>query len=187
MLKRSLLAVSLLAAFSTGPADARSWELIAEESRLDFTASIQGRDWAGSFQQFAAAEMAFDPTAPENAAIAIAIPLESATLGTADVDKELRGETWFAAERHPEARFDVTSLTPTGGDRYDLTADLTLRGVTVPVAFPVTIRVDGDRASASGELVMNRTDHGVGQGEFEKPDTVAFEVTVSFSIEAAAR
>jgi len=167
------------------PAAAQPWEMVPGESRLTFTATAQGQALQGRFESFTA-DIDFDPAAPGEAEIVITIPLETATMGASDVDREVKGQTWFHIEEYPKATFTVTDLAPTGGDGYDLAADLTLRGTTVPVTFPVTIAVDGDTATAAGEVVLDRSNYGVGQGQFTSPDTVAFEVTVAFTIVAKA-
>lgn len=180
----TILAALMTASISFAqPTAAKPWALVAEESTLTFTATGQGREWKGRFQEFSA-DIDFDPAAPDAAAIEINIPLASATMGSADVDGELKGETWFHADAFPTATFTKTKLTSAGGNDYTLEAELTLRGETVPVTFPVTISIDGKSAQASGEVILNRTSYGVGQGQFESDSTIDFEVTVRFEISA---
>ena len=87
------------------------------------------------------------------------------------------------AARYPQIRFDLQSLEPLGGDRYTARARVTMKGVTRPVAFPVDLRVTGDRAHLAGAFVLNRVDFGIGtSGPWN--GLVGRQVTVRVALQA---
>ena len=103
-------------------------------------------------------------------------PLQSkveATVQTASVDtgdegrdNHLRTNDFFEAETYPTMTFVSTSITPDGDD-YELTGDLTIKGVTKPVTWElefngvVTDPWGNTRAGFSAETEINRKDWGL--------------------------
>jgi polyisoprenoid-binding protein YceI len=82
-------------------------------------------------------------------------------------DKDLQGERFFDAAKFPKLTFKSTSFTKLEGNKYKLTGDLTMKGVTKPVELMVTINGPIDRRGkkvigikVSG--TFKRTDFNVG-------------------------
>jgi polyisoprenoid-binding protein YceI len=50
-------------------------------------------------------------------------------------DEHLRSADFFAAVEHPELRFESTEIRPLGEDRFEIDGELTIRGVTNPIAL----------------------------------------------------
>ncbi len=165
------------------PAHAADWRMDAGASTLSFLATQGTTRVEGGFRQFTAA-IHFDPAALDRTRIAVEIPIASVFAGARDRDQALPTPDWFNAARFPTARFQAKRLEASGGERYQLTADLTIRDVTTEVILPVTIAITGDRAVATGELVIDRTRFGVGQGSFATGTLVGTAVTIRFSLTA---
>lgn len=53
-------------------------------------------------------------------------------------DKHLKSDDFFNAEKFPAIKFQSTSFTPAGSNKYKLAGNLTIRDVTKPVVFDVT-------------------------------------------------
>lgn len=53
-------------------------------------------------------------------------------------DKHLKSDDFFNAEKYTAMKFQSTSFTPAGGNKYKLAGNLTIRDVTKPVVFDVT-------------------------------------------------
>ena len=92
----------------------------------------------------------------------VAIRTGSVSTGTADRDAHLRGEDFFDAEQFPEMTFVSTSF-----DGDTLTGDLTIKGVTRPVALDVEfngVATDPwgtEKAAFEAEGELDRTDWGL--------------------------
>lgn len=54
-------------------------------------------------------------------------------------DTHLRSPDFFDAERFPSISFVSTGIRQVGDDRFDVTGDLTIRDVTKPITFDVTL------------------------------------------------
>lgn len=74
-------------------------------------------------------------------------------------------EEVLASKQHPTIKFRSTSITnvqKSGDNRsFTLHGDLTLRGVTRRVAFPVKVTINGHQLRATGEENIKQTDFGI--------------------------
>jgi polyisoprenoid-binding protein YceI len=82
-------------------------------------------------------------------------------------DQDLKSENWFAAEKFPKIYFTSTKAEKTS-QGFNLTGDLTIRGVTKPVTIAmnppsgVISDIRGDsQIIFTGGLLINRVDFGV--------------------------
>jgi polyisoprenoid-binding protein YceI len=82
----------------------------------------------GVFNEFAG-EVVHDESDPANSSIELVVQAESVDSRSGDRDKHLRNPDFFNAREFPEITFKSTSITA-AGDGYEVTGDLTLRGVT---------------------------------------------------------
>ena len=72
----------------------------------------------------------------ENAAIEFSAAIDSINTNNIDRDNHLKSDDFFDAENHPKLTFKASSFIKDEND-YELIGDLTLRGVTKSVKFPV--------------------------------------------------
>ena len=118
--------------------------------------------------------------------------IESIDTGVAPRDAHLRTADFFDAAKYPEMTFKTTKVERKGKDKYVLHGDLTLKGVTKPVALPFSITgaiKDGrgnTRFGVGAETKINRRDFGITWG---KPldgggVDVGNEVTIELHLEA---
>jgi polyisoprenoid-binding protein YceI len=75
----------------------------------------------------------------------------------------LKSDDFFSAEKHPKATFKISSLTPikgakAGAANYTANGNLTIKGITKPVSFPVNVAVNGNTITAKSDaVVLDRT------------------------------
>jgi polyisoprenoid-binding protein YceI len=169
--------------------DPRSWTL-EDASKFTFTAKQVNVPIAGEFKSFIA-KIQFDPAKPETARIELNVDAASITTGNPQADQLLPGADWFAVAEHPQATFNATGFTATGGDTYDVAGELTLKGTAQPVTVTATITVADHpddparlRATASGSATISRTAFKIGQGQWADTNTIADEVVVAFEFTA---
>ena len=55
-------------------------------------------------------------------------------------DNHLRSEDFFHAEVHPELSFESTEIRPLGEDAFLIHGQLTMRGVTLPIALEAEVQ-----------------------------------------------
>lgn len=74
----------------------------------------------------------------------------------------LRSDDFFSVEKNPTSTFTITSVAPikgaaAGQPNYTISGDLTIKGVTKPLAFPATVSVKDGQATATGTAKVDRT------------------------------
>ena len=120
----------------------------------------------GSFDEFEGSGY-FDAENPGNSKLELVIKAASVDTRNADRDAHLRSNDFFDMGTYPEITFASTSVEHTGDVRYRVTGDLTIKGVTRPVAvdFEYTgAAVDpygNQRIGFEGTTSVNRKDWGV--------------------------
>ena len=79
-------------------------------------------------------------------------------------DNHLRSPDFFDAQNYPTLTFKSTNVEHTGGNEYNVTGDLTMRGVTRPVTFKAEYLGQGKNpwgitaAGLSAKTKVNRKD-----------------------------
>ncbi len=120
----------------------------------------------GSFNDFEGSGY-FDADDPTRSTLQLVIQAASIDTRSADRDDHLRSNDFFAMDEYPEIRFESTSIDVAGANRYEVTGDLTIKGVTKPVTvdFDYTgTAVDpfgNRRLGLDGHTTINRKDWGV--------------------------
>jgi len=166
---------------------AADWTVDNASSSLTFEATVFGSSVPGSFEAWTA-DISFDADALETSSVSVTIEMSSATTDDAARDGSLKGPEWFAVDDHPQATLTSTAFRATGDQSFEMDADLTLRGVTQSVSLPFTLEETGDgQVRASGTVTIDRTDFGVGQGDFVTGSTVALTVPISIDVVATAQ
>ena len=83
------------------------------------------------------------------------------------VAKEMHGSKILHSSEFPTANFDIASCKPlgvakeTGLPSYQLTGTLTLRGVTNPITFPVTVKQEKGWLRVNGRFSFKQSDFGI--------------------------
>lgn len=127
------------------------------------------------------------------AASTVNLKIESASIdtGTPNRDKHLNSADFFETAKFPEITFASTKVAAKGKDAYDVTGDLTIKGVTKPVVLTVTANGftgDGRGGQKTGFDVagkINRKDFGVSWNNIVDGNAMlADEVDIVISVEA---
>ncbi len=171
-----------------------TWTIDPAASRITFSVRkrlmfVARLTVTGSFPDVSGT-ITMDESDPTSAQAEVSIAVNSVRTGVKQRDKHLLADDWFAAARHPHLTFRsrrIEELDAAAG-RYRVTGDLTVRGVTRPVALdaPYTPAArNGTSAprlklSLSGSL--NRHDFGL---SWNKPHiNVADAFDVALEVEA---
>jgi polyisoprenoid-binding protein YceI len=161
----SALAVSLAMAASAIAAD--TYVVDKNHSEAKFEIRHLMSKVSGKFDEFSAT-VTGDPATTTDATVQFAMKTASVNTGNGDRDKHLRTPDFFDAEKFPEITFKSTSIKATPKKNvYDVTGDLTMRGVTKRVTLPVELLGFGKdpwgntRAGFTIKTTLNRKDYGI--------------------------
>ena len=143
------------------------WNVDLAHSSVDFWVRHMMVSRAkGAFHNFEASIEA-DPEDLTTADISFSIDVNSIDTRNEERDKHLKSADFFDVENHPKITFKSTKIEKTGDSKYDVTGDLTIKGITRPVTFSVTYEGQGKNpwgaivAGFSAEGKINRTDFGL--------------------------
>jgi polyisoprenoid-binding protein YceI len=120
----------------------------------------------GSFNEFVG-DLTLDGDNPANSSATVTIKAASIDTRNAQRDEHLRSNDFLALEEHPEITFLSTSARQTGDNEFELTGNLTVRGVTNEITIPFTYEGSATdpygnfRVGFEGSVVINRKDYGV--------------------------
>jgi polyisoprenoid-binding protein YceI len=173
--------LALFLAVSGGNASATDWSVDYAKSRLGFIATQSGAAFDGAFKTYHAT-ISFDPANPTAGHATVDIDMASVSAGDPSRDAALPQADWFDVGHFAQAHFEAASFQPKGGDAYEAVGTLSIRGVKKDVVLPFTLDIQGDAATAKGQLKIVRTDFGVGQGPWKSGDTVGLDVTITVDL-----
>jgi polyisoprenoid-binding protein YceI len=120
----------------------------------------------GSFNEFTGSGY-FDEEDPSKSHVELTIKAASIDTRNPDRDNHLRSNDFLAMEQYPEITFRSTKVEKAADDKYNVTGDLTIRGVTRPVTLALELTgtaVDpfgNFRLGLEGGTTINRKDWGV--------------------------
>ncbi len=94
------------------------------------------------------------------------------TINTTDLEGEYKGkldghlkaDDFFGVANHPTASLVFKKVKASGKNAYDVTADLTIKGITHPIDF--TISIYGNKATASVKVDRTKYDIRYGSSSF---------------------
>ncbi|NNF22771.1 MAG: YceI family protein [Saprospiraceae bacterium] len=82
----------------------------------------------------------------------------------------LKSADFFNVSEFPTAKMVITSakMKKAEGSNYEVTGDLTIKGITKPVTFPAMVNIDKDIVTANATIVFDRSEYDVryGSGSF---------------------
>ena len=118
------------------------------------------------------------------------IDVASVDTGNTDRDNHLRTNDFFDAPNHPKITFKSTRIEPKGEAEYLVHGELTIRGVTKPVALDVEYHGTSKNpygktvAGLSAHATVNRKDFGVSFNALLETGGVAVGEKVKIEIDA---
>ena len=170
------------AAAAGDASDAADWTVDLDASTLGFTVTYGGKPLEGRFERFEPT-IRFDPDALEATLIEVAIDTTSAVLdGTQVTASQLAGSDGFDDANFGSATFNAEGARADGEGGYRTDGVLTIRGQEAPQSLAFDVVIEGDEASATGTLTIDRFDYAIGQSNDAAAEWIAPDVVVAFDV-----
>ncbi|MFM1897039.1 MAG: hypothetical protein RLZZ385_2113 [Pseudomonadota bacterium] len=194
ILASSLLLLScdrlLTPGFETSIAELRSgaYVLDKDHASLNFKINHLGfSTYVGRFNEFNAS-LDFDPENIGNSSLEVIIEVASLDVNNPEFAETLKGSGWFEVESFPQAIYRTNSCAETGEKTFTCQGDLTLHGVTAPMALDVTFNGGGRNfltrkytLGFAANATFQRSVFGVDQFvNFGVGDDIQLEIHVEF-------
>ncbi|GKW46231.1 YceI family protein [Planococcus sp. NCCP-2050] len=169
----------------------KKWTIDPAHSEIGFSVKhMMISKVKGSFESFEAVVEANEEDL-NGALIDFKINVASINTNNADRDNHLRSADFFDAETYPEIKFNANDITKKGTE-YELTGDLTIKGVTRPVTFEVEYGGKGTNpwgqevVAFSAEGKVNRRDFGLTWNQALETGGVLVGEDIKISLELEA-
>jgi polyisoprenoid-binding protein YceI len=144
-----------------------TWQIDPMHTQIEFSAKHFGMMTVrGHFQEVSTAGEV-DPSNLASSHVEVTINVASLTTNNPQRDKDLRSSYFLELDKYPTITFRSTSIEAAGEDRFRLTGDLTVKGITRPITLEVQRYGEindermGHRVAFSAEGQINRKDFGM--------------------------
>lgn len=135
-----------------------------------------------AFNEFSV-DMDLNNAEPSKTSVAVDIKTDSIITGSDIFNQHITGEKWFDAGANPAITFNSKSVTANEDGTFALMGDLTIKGMTKPVALDVTINAAMKHPLIKTPVVgisavgnLNRSDWGLGRDAPYISDEVMIEI-----------
>jgi len=113
------------------------WTVDKPHSDVSFKVRHFVANQKGKFNDFSGTIIA-DSAKPQNSSVEFVIKTASIDTNDESRDKHLRSADFFDVEKFPEIIFKSTKVQPAGKNKFNVTGNLTMHGVTKSIVLPVT-------------------------------------------------
>ncbi|AJH78006.1 YceI family protein [Heyndrickxia coagulans] len=169
------------------------WAVDYAHSTIDFTVKhMMISKVKGSFQNFEV-ELEADPQDLTDANISFIVDASSISTKNDDRDNHLRSADFLDVEQYPKITFVSKSVTKAGNNEYNVTGDLTIRGVTKEETFKVTFEgisknpmSGAETAGFSAEGTVKRSNYGLTWNAALETGGVLVGDEIKFTVELEA-
>lgn len=142
------------------------WAVDKSHSNVKFTVThMTVSEVDGSFKVF---EGAMEHTKSDfsDAKVNFTIDVNSINTDNTNRDEHLKGDDFFSSAQYPQIKFVGTSMKPLGGNKYQLSGNMTVKDVTKPVTWELTYggvvnTQRGRKAGFKAKTTINRFDYNL--------------------------
>lgn len=185
-MKQSILAALLASLVFANQVQAIELTSIqTDRSELSFVYTQMGVPVEGRFKKFTA-QLSFDLAKLATAKAVLDLDLASIDAGSPEASDEVAGKDWFNTKTFPRAEFVSTGFKALGGNRYEVSGNISIKGHTQAVVAPFTLDPQGNITIVDGAFVLKRADFSIGEGIWADFGTVANEIQIKFLFLASA-
>lgn len=132
-----VLAATWLCAGAPAHAQALAYRLDPVHTRVMLAVDHAGFSKAIGTVSGSQGQLLFDPLDLASARLDVRVPLARLDFGDQHWNRAVLASNLLDAQRHPEARFVATTITPLGERQARACGELTLRGTTAPLCLDV--------------------------------------------------
>ncbi len=176
----------LTAAETTG-----SYDIDAKHSYIGFRVTHMGlAEVPGAFRDFSGS-INYDGKDVSKSSVNFTAKAASVDTGVAPRDTHLRTADFFEVEKYPDMTFKSTKVEKKG-DKWEVTGDFTLKGVTKQITIPFTVnglikdQKGNVKMGISAQTIINRQDYGVKYGNKLPDGTLALSDMVKIDLQLEA-
>lgn len=84
------------------------------------------------------------------------------------LENHLKSDAFFGTDQFPTSTFTITKAVPQGPEKYKVIGDITIKGITEEIQFPVELIEKDGKATGTAKLTIDRSKFDIkyGSGSF---------------------
>jgi polyisoprenoid-binding protein YceI len=136
--------------------------------------------------------LVFDEQHPAQSSVQVTLPLARLDTHVPALDEHLKKPDFLDAGKYPTVTFKSTAVQPLGGNKFKVTGNLTVHGVTRPVVLDATLYKIGPHPMSKAQSIgfdatasLKRSDFGVGAYVPSVSDDITIRITTEGSVPKA--
>lgn len=156
------ISVALLLTFFTMSLIAQQYKPVDAKSEIKFTIKNFGINTSGTLSGLKG-DINFNPSQVSASKFNVSVDVNTINTGIDMRDNHLKKEEYFNADKYPTLSFVSTEIKAADKD-YNITGQLTIKGVTKTISFPFTATKQDNGMLFTCSFSINRKDFNVGGG-----------------------
>ena len=136
--------------------------------------------------------LVYDAQSPAKSKVDVTLPLSALDTHVAALTKHLKAPDFFDADKFPTVTFKSTRVQPLGGDKFKVTGDLTVHGITKPIVLDARLNKIGPHPMSKAPSIgfdatgsLKRSDFGVAAYVPNVSDEITLRITTEGSVPKA--
>lgn len=189
---RYLLIAGLLGAAFTAQAAPVSYKMDPNHTNVLFSWNHFGFSNPTANLGLGDGTIVFDDKDPAKSSVDVTLPLAGLDTHVPALDEHLKKPDFFDADKYPTVTFKSTNVQSVGGNKFKVTGNLTVHGVTKPVVLDATLNKSGEHPMMKVQTVgfdatatLKRSDFGVGAYVPNVSDDIQIHITTEASVPKA--
>ncbi len=133
--------------------------------------------------------LVFDEQHPANSSVEVTLPLANLDSHVPALDEHLKKPDFLDAGKYPTVTFKSTAVESLGGNKFKVTGDLTVHGMTRPVVLDATLNKVGPHPMTKAPSIgfdatasIKRSDFGVATYVPNVSDELSIRITTEGSV-----
>lgn len=187
-----LVLAGLLGAVMTAQAAPVTYKLDPDHTMVLFSWNHFGYSNPTADLALGEGTLVFDEQHPANSSVKVTLPLAKLDTHVAALDEHLKKPDFLDADKYATVTFKSTKVQPLGGDKFKVTGDLTVHGVTKSVVLNATMNKVGVHPMSKRQSIgfdatgsIKRSDFGVGAYVPHVSDALSIRITTEGSVAKA--
>ncbi len=184
------VAITALSAFSANAQDATMWKIDKSHTSVNFSINHFFSSVPGKFTDFGGM-VHFDPNNLKGSKADFSVSISSVNTDDAKRDKHLQSKDFFDAKSYPKMSFQSTKFEKKSDKEYLIHGKLTIKDVSKNVVLPMKITGEMEHPMMKKKIILgividatiDRTDYGVGTGDWATTMVVGDEVKIHIPME----
>ena len=154
-------------------------DIDADASRIGFAARLSMGSFKGVLEKY---ETRIQIAAGDKSVSMAELDFDFSDLKTGNKRRDKDMLKWLDHENHPKGSFRLEDLAAQG-EQLEARGTVTIHGVSKPIAFPVTIALEGEHVTAEGSAKLNFLDFDLNPIRKMLFITVKPEMIIDFHLE----